>query len=241
MKETYYFSHDYNSRSDEKIKLLIRKHGMLGYGIFWSIVENLYNNANALRTDYEGIAYDLRVDEVIAKSIINDFDLFVIENDSFGSISVERRINEKNAKSKTARKSAISRWEKHRHNADALNPDASALQEEIERNALKEEKERKEKEIKDKLDAAIAAAIKRKSDFYNSLVPYLKKYSTEMIRSFYDYWTELNKSGVKMRFELEKTWEIPKRLGTWAKNEKFSGEKIKPIAKINEQWKSTVN
>jgi len=43
-KDTYYFSHDYNCRNDEKIKRLLRKHGMCGYGIFWSIVEDLYNN-----------------------------------------------------------------------------------------------------------------------------------------------------------------------------------------------------
>ena len=44
MKDTFYFPHDYNSRTDEKIKLLIRKHGIEGYGIFWAIVEDLYNN-----------------------------------------------------------------------------------------------------------------------------------------------------------------------------------------------------
>lgn len=78
MKDTFYFSHDYNSRTDDKIKRLIRKHGMLGYGIFWAIIEDLYNNANAMRTDYEGIAYELRTTENIVESIIKDFDLFLI-------------------------------------------------------------------------------------------------------------------------------------------------------------------
>jgi len=71
-KDTIYFSHDYNSRSDDKIKNLIRKHGVAGYGIFWCIIEDLYNNANALRLDYDCIAYDLRTDCDIIKSIIND-------------------------------------------------------------------------------------------------------------------------------------------------------------------------
>ena len=65
MKE--YFSHDYNTRSDEKIKLLIRKFGMEGYGIYWSIVEDLYTNANVLRLDYDGIAYDLHSDKETKK------------------------------------------------------------------------------------------------------------------------------------------------------------------------------
>lgn len=61
---------------------------------------------------------------------------------------------------------------------------------------------------------------KRKADFYNSLIPFLQQYPKEMIRAFFDYWSELNKSRTKMRFENEKTWETPKRLMTWAKNDK---------------------
>ena len=40
MKNTFYFSHDYNARNDIKIKKLIAKHGYLGYGIFWAIIED---------------------------------------------------------------------------------------------------------------------------------------------------------------------------------------------------------
>ena len=36
----------------------------------------------------------------------------------------------------------------------------------------------------------------------------------EMLREFYNYWTEINKSGIKMRFELETCFEITKRLST---------------------------
>jgi 5-methylcytosine-specific restriction endonuclease McrA len=109
-KDTYYFSHDYNCRNDEKIKRLLRKHGMSGYGIFWSIVEDLYNNSNQLMLDYEGIAYDLRSDIDTIKSIINDFDLFIIEDNMFGSKSIENRIQERSEKSSKARTSALSKW-----------------------------------------------------------------------------------------------------------------------------------
>jgi 5-methylcytosine-specific restriction endonuclease McrA len=109
-KDTYYFSHDYNCRNDEKIKRLLRKHGMSGYGIFWSIVEDLYNNSNQLMIDYEGIAYDLRSDIDTIKSIINDFDLFMIVDDMFGSKSIENRIQERSEKSSKARTSALSKW-----------------------------------------------------------------------------------------------------------------------------------
>ena len=137
-KDTFYFSHDYNARNDEKIKRLIRKHGMQGDGVFWSIVEDLYNNANALRLDYDGIAYDLRSDSDTVFSVINDFDLFVFDVNTFGSLSVQKRLDERNDKSIKARESANKRW----NNANALQPQSDS-------NAIKERKGKEIKEIKE--------------------------------------------------------------------------------------------
>lgn len=71
-----------------------------------------------------------------------------------------------------------------------------------------------------KKDAAIAATLSRKERFYQSLVPYVEKYGKEMIREFFDYWTETNKSRTKMRFEQQPTWETALRLATWANRDK---------------------
>lgn len=139
-KDTFYFSHDYNSRNDIKIKKLIAKHGYLGFGIFWAIVEDLYNNANALPTDYDCIAYELRSTEEVIKSIINDFELFVIKDGFFGSMSIENRLNERNAKSLKARESANLRWSKVKF-------DANALQTQSDCNAIKESKVKESKDI----------------------------------------------------------------------------------------------
>ena len=128
-KDTFYFSHDYNSRSDEKVKSLLRKQGLTGYGLFWAIIEDLYNNANALRTDYDGIAYDFRIDVSIVKSVLNDFNLFVFDGDSFGSLSVQKRLDERDSKSVKARESAHKRW-----------TNANAMQSQCEGNAIKENK-----------------------------------------------------------------------------------------------------
>jgi len=45
-------------------------------------------------------------------------------------------------------------------------------------------------------------------------------YTTEMCNEFLEYWTELNKSQTKMRFEMEKTWDTKRRLGRWKQNQK---------------------
>lgn len=72
---------------------------------------------------------------------------------------------------------------------------------------------------REKKDAALAATLSRKEDFRLSLVPYRERYTTEMMREFFDYWSEMNKSCTKMRFEQQQTWETAKRLATWARRE----------------------
>lgn len=148
-KDTYYFTHDYNARTDPKIKRLIAKWGMEGYGVFWGILEDLYNNANALPLDTESIAFDLRTREDVVKSIIHDFNLFVIDEQEFGSSSVEKRLEERHKKSNDARDSANKRWAKHRAMKELY---ANALQSDCDANAIKERKgkEKKEKESKEK-------------------------------------------------------------------------------------------
>ncbi len=143
--QTYYFSHDYNSRSDPKIKKLIFKHGMLGYGIYWAIVEDLYQNANALPTHYDCIADDLRMEQDIIESIINDFDLFQIDGNYFSSFAVERRLNLRLEKSQKARESAEARWNKNKKK------NANALRTECDRNAIKGKEIKENKKIKEKI------------------------------------------------------------------------------------------
>lgn len=190
MKQTYYFSHDYNTRQDEKVKKLLRKHGYLGYGLFWAIVEDLYNNANALQTDYDGIAYELRVDCDIIKSVLHDFDLFNFDGDTFSSKSVQNRLDKRNNKSISARESAQKRWN-----------NANALQIKCERNAIKERKG-KEKKI-NKINSIDDFILFRKNEFdkypddfksrlaneFNVTTPLV--YSTNQINDQYKDFTEI--------------------------------------------------
>jgi hypothetical protein len=43
-----------------------------------------------------------------------------------------------------------------------------------------------------------------------------ENYPIEMLTAFFNYWSEPNKSKTKMRFELQKTFDIKRRLDTWA-------------------------
>ena len=60
----------------------------------------------------------------------------------------------------------------------------------------------------------------RQDDFYNQLTPFVNTYSKQMLRQFFDYWTEHGVNDKKMRFEKEKSFGISRRLATWKSNDK---------------------
>lgn len=95
----------------------------------------------------------------------------------------------------------------------------TSSQEEKERSKEKEEKqplkEKPSKEGKKK----IPPIENRKAKFYDELIPFVSIYGKDMIRDFYDYWSEENRSRTKMRFEQQTTWQLNLRLKTWAKKE----------------------
>ena len=59
-----------------------------------------------------------------------------------------------------------------------------------------------------------------RGEFYNSLIPYVQEYGKEMVRDFFDYWSEPNKGKTQMRFEMQPTWSLAMRLATWNKRKK---------------------
>ena len=76
------------------------------------------------------------------------------------------------------------------------------------------------KDLKKEIERKKKLMEGRRLEFYNSLVPYVQMYGKAMVRNFFDYWSEPNKSGTQMRYELERTWSLGLRLGTWNRKEK---------------------
>ena len=63
----------------------------------------------------------------------------------------------------------------------------------------------------------IDVLLKNKCEkFKKELIPFKDKYSIEILKEFYDYWSEPNKSKTKIKYELQQTWDLPRRLGRWA-------------------------
>ena len=60
--------------------------------------------------------------------------------------------------------------------------------------------------------------INRETEFKNSLQPFLDKYGSKMLNDFYLYWTEKKPKGKKMLFEMQKTFDVARRLKRWESN-----------------------
>ena len=110
-KETFYFTHDYGSRNDPELQKVLMKCGMDGIGTYWCLIEMLYENqGRLLLSEIETYAFALRVHCDVIKTLIDDTKLFEKSGEFFYSNSVLRRLEERDSKSKKARKSAYARW-----------------------------------------------------------------------------------------------------------------------------------
>ena len=110
-KDTFYFSHDYNARHDPKMIDLQMKHGMEGVGVFWCLLEMLYEQGGELKTNFDIIAFEMRTNREIIKSVVENFKLFIIEGDIFYSKGVKQRLETREKKSDRAKDNAAKRWD----------------------------------------------------------------------------------------------------------------------------------
>tara|TARA_A100001201_G_scaffold1851_3_gene4736 strand:- start:6340 stop:7092 length:753 start_codon:yes stop_codon:yes gene_type:complete len=197
MKKTY-FNHDSAARNDIRIIKLRASLGYEGYGIFWSVLELLFSEENKICTNqYDILAYGLQCDPDKLKAVIEDFDLFVIEDGCFYSRRLNNHIEQINTKSIKAKENANKRWN-----------NAVAMRTHSERNASK---------VNKSISKVNKSIEKRIMEFKNSIHA-IEDISNSDKNDFFLYWTEKNKSGSKFRAEMEKTFDIGRRLKRWASN-----------------------
>lgn len=107
MKDAFYFSHDSNARHDLKIQALRSVYGLKGYGMYWVLVEmmresNDYTLPINQKFAYLGLAKELDSTAEEVKQFIHDciyqFGLFICDELSFWSDSLNRRMDMYNLK-----------------------------------------------------------------------------------------------------------------------------------------------
>lgn len=127
-----YFPHDSNARNDERLVKVRMQHGPAGYGVYFMLVERLREDQEYMSVvDYNLIAYDLRIDASLAKSIIRDFGLFAftadpVRGECFYSESLRQRMARKDeitAKRKAASALGVSVRQENREKTKTVEKD----------------------------------------------------------------------------------------------------------------------
>ena len=205
-KDAYYFPHDSNARNDQRLMKIRMQYGMEGYGIYFGIIEILREQYQYTLYigDIKAISFDLRVDLEKIEDIILNYNLFKVEGDLFYSKSLKRRLE------------CMDEKKKKRVEAGRLGGIASAKSKQKSTNATTNAKAldytKQENTIKDNIKDKSALFKKQVFEFTN-------QFNIDLLNEFYNYWSEPNKSNTKMKFQMEKTWDLNRRLKRWAGND----------------------
>ena len=217
---SYYFSHDYNAANDTKILFLRHQLGMEGYGIYWFLVEQLASAGGKLPLELIPVlAMQMQCTDVKVNGVLMNFNLFTIESGEFHSERLQNHLALRQKLSESGKTGANNRW---------LN--GGAIGEAIgEGNA----KKRKEKEIKENINNN-----NNKEIFIDSIKDF-KDLLADSYDEFLEYWCEPDKNG-KLRYELEKFFDVKRRVNTWIKNKLRYGntKTFKPTATSQERMAS---
>ncbi len=99
-KDTYYFPHDFHARHDTKINAMMVDFGVEGYGMYWVLIELLYeqrgNKLEKFPKLFYGLAAELSVDpdraEKFVLALLNEYRLLDEDETYIWSEAVLRRI-----------------------------------------------------------------------------------------------------------------------------------------------------
>lgn len=112
MKENHqYFAHDYYARADNKFLPLLQKHGWEGYGIYWAIVEKIYESGGELKLDYSCLAFDMRTECERIKTVCESYGLFYTsESGALRCVRIDKELAQRGKISQAAKIGAAKRW-----------------------------------------------------------------------------------------------------------------------------------
>ena len=110
------FSHDANASSDIKMQRLVRKYGMEGVGVYWTIYEALFREEGMISLErIPDLAFSMHVVEDLVKDLIMTSGLFSFDENTFWSDVLLEEMKEREDRGKRfnrrAKKAASRRWE----------------------------------------------------------------------------------------------------------------------------------
>lgn len=118
-----YFSHDTDARNEDKMLGVRMELGAEGYGMYWMLLEKLAaEKTHILTLDMAKLAWDLRCDTDKLSRLINNYGLFVLdeENRQFWSEGLMARMEKADAVSGVRSEAGKASAEARRRKANAL-------------------------------------------------------------------------------------------------------------------------
>lgn len=239
-----YFPMDVDFFEDEKIELISSEFAHKGENIAMRLLCKIYRNGYYLPwNNDQSLLFAKRVGNGVTGALVDEVVQGLIRRsffdkgvyDSFG-ILTSKGIQTRYIDAKERAKEVVFFKEHQLIDDNVLNKwnnvGIKSINDGI--NPQRKEEKRKEKEIKKEDNGADAPALipgvkvmekqtamaARQKEFYASLVPFVDQYGKKLIRVFFDHWSEPNKSKTKMKYELESTWDVGRRLAKWEDNDR---------------------
>ena len=111
MLKSLYFSHDYTASEDVKMLYMRQALGIEGVGIFWYIIEKLAQAGGRLPLKIIPVlSMQMQVTEPKVKTVITNYDLFTIEDDSFYSTRLLISLGIREQLQEAGKRGAAKRW-----------------------------------------------------------------------------------------------------------------------------------
>lgn len=232
--KTYYFPHDYNARNDPKLQDVLIEHGAAGIGVFWCIVEQLFEQGGELPLkSCKSIAFALHQECKMVESVVKDFGLFENDGEKFWSNSVNKRLGKRQQISERRKKAALTRWQSTPTMQEQCNHGANAMQIDA-----------KEKKIKENI--SISNDIEREKPQRRFVPPTLEEVQAYIVEKGYCVDAESF-----IAFYQSKNWYVGKNkmkdwkaaIVTWEKREKENPRrtasrksKTSESRNVNDEW-----
>lgn len=226
-----YFWHDIHAHQDEKLVVIRMNHGDAGYGIWWLMIEYMHLH-NGEINDIKHFSYLMNVDFGLAKTIIQaTLNAGLTEpgtGDGCSSKRVKKQLEARKEyllhQSLAGKKSAEKRSLYKANISTVVEP---LLQPRFNQDKIREDKIREDK-IVSSVVAPRAPTPSEKAFLFFSQRDEREKVITDLISNGNDedfirqevhkfcvYWTEPSRSGKKLRWDMEKTFEIRRRIDYW--------------------------
>ena len=200
-----YYLHDSSSFNDEKITELYLEYGYEGLGLFYTILEKLALQEKPIKTKV--LKHQLNIGKKLEKvwQFIEEIDLISSNNgETFNKQLLNFSQKYQVSKEKNAKR--ISEWRENQQ----LSENVTRSEHVSNTDKVKESKVKESKEKESKVYSNILYSLSE------ILSPHQEELGSEY-QNFYSYWTEKNSKG-KERWEMEKFFDISRRIKTWMNN-----------------------